>query len=190
MVRMRTWLLTGVLVLFALVLAARPALAATYSVTITATQFIPATLQVSAGDQITFLNSTTATQSAVTTDVNGFNTGNIGPGQSKTVTVSTAGTFAYSSAFNSSLTGTVTVLESSTEITSTTSGTTTTVTTTQEQPVSGVFEVILAMVAGGFGFIGFGWYAARRSGFIAHDPVVNLPLISSSVEEPRDAQRP
>lgn len=185
MVRVRTLVLAGLMVVFALVVSVRPALAATYAVTITTTQFIPATLQVSAGDQITFLNSTTATQSAVTSDPSGFNTGNIGAGQSKTVTVSTAGTYTYSSAFNSALTGTVTVLESSSSITSTSSGTTSTVSTTQEQPVSGVFEVVLAMVAGGFGFLGFGWYSARRANAVPHDPVVNLPLITS-MEEPRN----
>lgn len=162
----------------ALALAATKVRAATYAVTITSTQFIPATLQVSVGDQISFLNSDIATQSARTTDPDGFNTGDIGPGQTKSVTLSTAGTFTYSSAYNSALTGTVTVLAGTGSI-STTSGTTTTVTTTQPQPVSGTFEIVLALTAGGFAFLGFGWHA-RRQGNVVHQSVVNLPLVSSS----------
>lgn len=173
-----------IVVLLALALSAAKVRAATYSVTVTSTAFIPATLQISAGDQVIFLNSDTATQSARTAETTGFNTGDIGPGASKTITLSTAGTYSYYSAYNTGLTGTITVLGTTGSLTetSTTSGT---VATTQPQPVSGVFEVMLALVAGGFAFLGFGWQAYRRS--VQTDPVLDVPLISAA-EAQRDAQ--
>lgn len=177
--------LTVVFLILALV--ATGARAATYSVTITSTAFIPASLQISAGDQVIFLNSDAATQSARTTETTGFNTGNIGPGESKTVTLSTAGTYSYYSAFDTTLTGTMTVIAGDGAITDTTE-TTTTVATTQPQPVSGVFEVMLTLVGGGFAFLGFGWQARRNLRQPA-SPVLDLPLISSSVEVQRDAKQ-
>ncbi len=162
------------------------ALAATYSVTITSTAYIPSTLQVSAGDQVIFLNSDTATQSARTAETAGFNTGDIGPGANKTVTLATAGTYAYYSAYDANLTGTITVAAAAGGITDTTD-TTSTVTTTQPQPVSGVFEVLLALVGGGCALLGFGWQARKRGLAQAGIEIINLPLISSSAEAERDA---
>lgn len=163
---------------------AQKAWAATYAVSITSSGFSPSSLQVSVGDSLTFINSTTSTQSAKTTVASGFNTGDIGPGQSKIVTVSSAGTYTYTSLYSPSFTGTVTVLAGdSSSLTSTESATTTTTTsvpdTTQQQPVSGAFENLLALVAIGFGFLGFGWYSRRNTLVENQSGVVDLPLITA-----------
>lgn len=154
--------------------------AASYTVTITQTQFIPGTLAASVGDTITFINNTAATQSAKTTVASGFNSGDIGPGNSKQVTLVNEGTFTYSSLYTPTLTGIVTVSGSSGiggTTTSTTSGTvSTTITQTQPQPVSGAAENLMALVAAGTAFLAFGSYARWRK---ENTPmVVSLPLVS------------
>lgn len=149
-------------------MAAGQVWAATYSVTIDETKFVPSTLKVKTGDSITFINTTDATQSAKTTSTLGFNTGNIGPGSSKTITVDTAGSYTYSSAYNSTLTGTITVEGTSTSTTTTTESTAAATTTTkggQEMPVSGTTEVLMALIGGGIGFIIFG-IASNRFGYL------------------------
>ncbi len=162
--------------------------AATYAVTISNTQFSPAALQISVGDQISFFNSTTATQSAVTTNTSGFNTGNIGAGQTKVVIVSSPGTFSYTSAYNPALAGTVTVSSTSTSIiaTPTPSTTTTTVDSTQPQPVSGTAEIMLTLTAAGLALLGLGLYTARHGTVVGNNPVVHLPLISAAEVQPHE----
>lgn len=154
------WLL--VVALFVAIMADR-VMAASYTVTISDTKFVPATLKIKPGDTITFINTSTSTQSAKTTSSSGFNTGNIGPNASKSVTVSTAGTYTYSSAFNTALQGTVTVEGDTTTTTATSSSTTTTTTTkgSQPLPVSGTAEVLMALVAGGLGLIAFGTFTEK-----------------------------
>lgn len=136
--------------------------AATYSVTIDETKFVPSALKVKLNDMVTFINTTDATQSAKTASLTGFNTGAIGPGQSKSVSMDTAGTFAYTSAYNATLTGTITV-ESTTATTTATPTPTptstisaTTTTTKGAMPVSGTTEVLIALLASGAGLILFG----------------------------------
>ncbi|MCD8527244.1 cupredoxin domain-containing protein [Candidatus Woesebacteria bacterium] len=176
------------LAVFALAAMALPSIAwaDTYSVSITNTQFIPSTLNVSVGDTIRFINTTAATQSAKTTDTDGFNTGNIGPGENKSVVVANAGTYSYTSQYTPSLSGTV-VVAASTTSTATTSTTTTSTSSatkgqpaqTQQQPVSGTFEVFMAILIAGAGFIGLG-FASRRyqAGVEAGHSTVDLPSIS------------
>ena len=143
---------------------------------------MPSTLKVKPGDSITFINTTDSTQSAKTTSSAGFNTGNIGPGASKSVTVSTVGTYTYTSAFNSTLQGTVTV-----EGTATTSPTPTPVSTVSATtkggdplPVSGTAEVLMALVAGGLGLIGYGVISNRVGTvhLVRNNPVLEVPPVS------------
>lgn len=170
------------LVIAALLLGVTRVQAATYSVTITSTQFVPSTLSVTAGDSITFINSTTATQSAQTTLASGFNTGAIAPGLSKTVTVSNAGTYSYTSAYTTTLSGTVTVASSSSTATSSATGVGGAVPRTQAQPVSGTGEVLMALLGGGSSLLAFSAYGFRRNRQTAAAPnaeVVSVPVLSS-----------
>lgn len=158
-------------------------LAATYSVTITDEQFVPSTLKVKEGDSITFINSTDATQSAKTTSTTGFNTGNIGPGSSKSVTLNQAGTFSYSSTQTPTLTGTITVEDvagtggasDSASITSTTKG--------GDMPVSGTTEVLLGMVTLGAGLIALGSFSGRFAFARKQDSVIDLQPLNSQNEQ-------
>lgn len=157
--------------------AFNPVLAATYTVSITETQFIPSTLKIAPGDSISFINTTDSTQSARSTLTSGFNTGNIGPGQSKLTTVVNTGTFAYSSQYNTALSGTVEVASPSASPTPVASSSTKgQVTSTQQQPVSGVEDVLYAVVAAGLVSIGMGLYWQRRANH--ESAVVDLPPVS------------
>lgn len=146
-------------------LFATPVWAATATVSITDMAFVPATLKVNVGDTINFKNATSSTQSAKTSSTLGFDTGNIGAGQTKSVVVSTAGTYSYSSAFNTALTGSVEVMSAtataSSSPTPTASGSATKgqPTETQPQPVSGVMDALLGVLALGAGALlfGLGW---------------------------------
>lgn len=157
--------------------------AATYTVSITATQFIPSTLKIATGDSIMFINTTSSTQSAKTTVASGgFNTGNIGPGSNKTITVSSPGTFTYTSQYSPSLTGTVTVSGTATSDlgtggTATDSSTTANPAQTQEQPVSGVAEVLFATLAVSAGLIFFGGFTQWRFARAVHSDLVEVPTI-------------
>lgn len=180
--RLRSFAIGVTILLLGIFVFPTAVFADTYSVSITATQFVPSTLNVTVGDTIRFINTTSATQSAKTTDASGFNTGNIGPGENKSVVVSTAGTFSYSSQYSPSLTGTVVVAASSGALggeTSTTSATTSQPAQTQSQPVSGVFEVMLAVIAAGVGFIALGMVTQRfQPKLLSTDSTVDLPSIS------------
>jgi len=169
----------SVLSVCALVLSSAGAVfAATYSITITDDQFVPSTLKITEGDSITFINSTDATQSAKTSSSTGFNTGNIGAGASKTVTLSQAGTFSYSSTQDSTLTGTVTVEASG--VGGASSSATTTTTKGGDMPVSGTTEVLMGMIALGAGFIALGSLSNRFAFARTEDSVVELQPLSSS----------
>lgn len=164
-------------------LSASSVQAATYSVTITATQFVPATLQATVGDSITFINSTTATQSAKSTTSSGFNTGDIGPNKSKSVTLANEGTFTYTSLYDPALTGVVTVTAGSTSLsTTTTASTTASVTSnpssTQPQPVSGTAETLMMIVGAGIALFITGGYA-RWKDSRAGITLIDVPLVSS-----------
>lgn len=172
--------LASVLSVCALVLtSASAAFAATYSVTITDDQFVPSTLKVTEGDSVTFINSTDATQSAKTSSSTGFNTGNIGVGASKTVTLSRAGTFSYSSTQDSTLTGTITV-EAGSGVGGATASATTTTTKGGDMPVSGTTEVLMGMIALGAGFIALGSFSNRFAFSKNQDSVVELQPLNSS----------
>lgn len=91
--------------LLALALAG-PASASGGDVTIASFAFTPASVTVSVGDSVTWTNNDGATHTATGS---GFDTGQIAPGASKSVTMTTAGTFTYHCAIHPSMTGTVVV---------------------------------------------------------------------------------
>jgi len=88
----------------ALAFATIGAFAADHSVSITGFKFVPASLNVAVGDTVTFTNNDGAPHTATGS---GFNTGTLRKGQSKAVTISSAGTFAYKCNFHPSMTGTI-----------------------------------------------------------------------------------
>lgn len=191
MSRRGVFTLAGVLATGVFLATASLVHAATIPVTISTSGFVPASVKVNVGDTIEFRNSTTATQSARTSLTSGFNTGDIGPNQTKTVTLNSVGTYSYSSAYTTAFTGTVEVASSSTasttttSTTSTTSGTTSQPANTQAQPVSGVFEVVMAMSATGVASIGGGWIWQRRQTLAEReeremDRIIALPTVSAA----------
>jgi plastocyanin len=88
--------------------AAAPVSAATTAVRITGTGFAPKTVYVSAGDTITWTNSTTSSQQVVAND-GSFSSPTLAAGQSYSHTFDTAGAFAYHNGLHPARTGTVNV---------------------------------------------------------------------------------
>lgn len=84
------------------------ALAADQAVSIAGFAFSPQSITVTVGDSVTWTNSDSVSHTA-TADDDSFDTGSIANGGSKSVTFSTAGTFAYHCSIHSSMTGTVVV---------------------------------------------------------------------------------
>jgi plastocyanin len=106
-VRRRASLVAGVFVIAALAVFAPVVLAADTTISISTFAF-PATTTVSVGDTVTWHNTSGATHTA-TADGGSFATGSIADGASKSVTFSTAGSFAYHCSIHSSMTGTIIV---------------------------------------------------------------------------------
>lgn len=173
------------LAIFSFVAGVFPSIAqaASYTITITPTQFVPSTLTAGVGDTITFINNTTATQSAKTSVASGFNSGDIGPSKSKQITLVNEGTFTYSSLYTPTITGVVTVTGSSTSLTTDTTATSTAqtavVTKTQSLPVSGTMENLVILLVMGAAFIALGAFGQLRRG-PAQSIVINVPLLSST----------
>jgi plastocyanin len=88
------------------VVAATPAMAASYQVTIQGFAFSPASFEVNAGDTIVFVNADNAPHTA-TADDGAFDTGRIDPGQSAEVTVP-AGSHPFHCAFHQGMKGVAT----------------------------------------------------------------------------------
>jgi plastocyanin len=76
------------------VLLALPTLAADHAVAIQGMKFVPATIEVAAGDTITFTNMDSAPHTATAND-GSFDTGRLGKGESAQVTIGGAGSFDY-----------------------------------------------------------------------------------------------
>ena len=72
----------------------KPASAASDAVTIQNFKFGPATLTVKPGAKVTVTNSDSTTHTA-TANGGAFDTGDLDPGSSKTITLAKAGTYAY-----------------------------------------------------------------------------------------------
>jgi len=76
------------------VLLAFPVLAADHAVAIKGMKFVPANIEVAAGDTITFTNMDSAPHTASAND-GSFDTGRLGKGDSAKVTIGGAGSFDY-----------------------------------------------------------------------------------------------
>ena len=86
---------------------AGPAIAADHQVSIRGMAFQPATLEVAAGDTVTFTNTGSAPHTA--TARNGaFDTGRLGTGQSATIRIGSAGTLDYFCTIHPRMTGQIT----------------------------------------------------------------------------------
>jgi plastocyanin len=107
--RLRTRVV-GALAAAALVaaLAAGSVLAATNDVGIAGFSFSPKTVTISVGDMVTWDNSD-AQHHTATADDGSFDTGPISSGTPKSVTFSTAGTFAYHCSIHPRMTGSIVV---------------------------------------------------------------------------------
>jgi plastocyanin len=104
----RSIVVAGVLGL-ALVLPLAPAaLAADHAVDIAGFAFSPQSVTVAVGDTVTWSNADAQNHTA-TANGGSFDTGTIGGNTSKSVTFSTAGTFAYHCKIHPSMTGTIVV---------------------------------------------------------------------------------
>ena len=70
--------------------------------------FVDSPITVTAGDEITFVNNDTVVHTA-TADDGSFDTGDIAPGESKTITVDTPGAFTYHCNYHPEMVGSVVV---------------------------------------------------------------------------------
>jgi plastocyanin len=78
------------------------------AITIQDFNFGPATLTVKAGAQVTVTNRDSTTHTA-TANGGAFDTGDLDPGKSKTITLAKAGTYAYHCQIHSFMKGTIVV---------------------------------------------------------------------------------
>jgi len=92
----------------ALAFGALPAEAAGHNVVIKGHKFLPARLNVAAGDTITFVNEDNAPHTATAND-GAFDTGRMSSGESATVKVRAAGAHPYICKLHPSMKGTVAV---------------------------------------------------------------------------------
>ena len=88
------------------VVFATSAFAADHAVSISGMKFDPPTLEVAAGDTITFTNEDSAPHTATAND-GSFDTGRLGKGDTATVTIGAAGTFDYICKIHPSMKGQV-----------------------------------------------------------------------------------
>ncbi|WP_370251651.1 cupredoxin domain-containing protein [Nioella sp.] len=98
--------LLALLATLPLALTARPARAATHSVTIEGFAFSPADLTVAVGDTITFTNMDGAPHTA-TADDGSFDTGRLNRSQSGEITITAAGSFPSKCACRPNMRGTI-----------------------------------------------------------------------------------
>lgn len=88
-------------------------IAADHAVDIVGFSFSPRSITVAVGDTVTWANSDAQNHTA-TADDGSFDTGTVSSGSPKSVTFSTAGTFAYHCKIHPSMTGTVVVEDAAT----------------------------------------------------------------------------
>ena len=104
----RSIVVAGVLAVVLLLPLAPAALAVDHGVDIAGFAFSPQSVTVAVGDTVTWSNADAQNHTA-TANGGSFDTGTIGGGTSKSVTFSTAGTFAYHCKLHPSMTGTIVV---------------------------------------------------------------------------------
>ena len=104
----RSIVVAGVLAVVLLLPLAPAALAVDHGVDIAGFAFSPESVAVAVGDTVTWSNADAQNHTA-TANGGSFDTGTIGGGTSKSVTFSTAGTFAYHCKIHPSMTGTIVV---------------------------------------------------------------------------------
>jgi plastocyanin len=104
----RSIVVAGVLGLVLVLPLAPVALAVDHAVDIAGFAFSPGSVTVAVGDTVTWSNADAQNHTATAND-DSFDTGTIGGGTSKSVTLSTAGTFAYHCKIHPSMTGTIVV---------------------------------------------------------------------------------
>jgi plastocyanin len=108
MVRMRRWALAAATAALVGWIPAASALAADSAVTIANFAFDPATVRIQVGDSVTWTNQDSAPHTATAAD-GSFDTGQLGDGDSGSVTFETAGSFAYICSIHPAMAGTVVV---------------------------------------------------------------------------------
>ena len=106
--------LTPVLAIVGLALLASAATAASASVSIRNLAFQPQSVTVNVGDSVTWTNNDASFTHTATATNGAWDTGFLDQGQSKTILMSTAGTFAYRCRVHPSMTGTVVVVGAAT----------------------------------------------------------------------------
>ena len=100
------WLATAYLV--AMLAAGSPVRGATHTVMINGLAYTPATLTITVGDTVTWMNNDVQAHTA-TGSGGAFDSGTLNPGQSFSFTFTTVGSFAYTCNFHAEMTGTITV---------------------------------------------------------------------------------
>ena len=109
----RNFLVFGVLLVLSVVAVSGCTSQSPNTVTIQNASFIPATMNVTAGTTVMWINKANATQDVVS-DNGLFNSGNLTNGMSYNYTFNQSGTYPYHSSINPSMTGTIVVSSSST----------------------------------------------------------------------------
>ena len=109
----RNFLVFGVLLVLSVVAVSGCTSQSPNTVTIQNASFIPATMNVTVGTTVMWINKANATQDVVS-DNGLFNSGNLTNGMSYNYTFNQSGTYPYHSSINPSMTGTIVVSSSST----------------------------------------------------------------------------
>ena len=104
----RNLIFVGVFLVFGIVAVSGCTSSQTSTVTIQNSSFNPSTLNVQVGTTVTWINKDTTTHDVVS-DTGLFNSGNLTNGMSYNYTFNQTGSFAYHSAIQPSMTGTIVV---------------------------------------------------------------------------------
>lgn len=108
----RNFLVFGVLLVLGVVAVSGCTSQSSNTVTIQNASFVPASMNVTVGTTVMWINKANATQDVVS-DNGLFNSGNLSNGMSYNYTFNQSGTYPYHSSINPSMTGTIIVSSSS-----------------------------------------------------------------------------
>ena len=108
----RNFLVFGVLLVLGVVAVSGCTSQSSNTVTIQNASFVPASMNVTVGTTVMWINKANATQNVVS-DNGLFNSGNLSNGMSYNYTFNQSGTYPYHSSINTSMTGTIIVSSSS-----------------------------------------------------------------------------